>query len=102
VLSPWFRHISSRYRHGSLGPLQHRAAKLKAVKVKWGEGVSSPLKGFPAMNLLLSVIIGSVVLVFAILALAPLFLSSSIEEPVTQPRLRLIEGGKSDVHEDAA
>ena len=54
------------------------------------------------MNLLLSVIIGSVVLVFAILALAPLFLSSSIEEPVTQPRLRLIEGGKSDVHEDAA
>jgi hypothetical protein len=54
------------------------------------------------MNLVLSVVIGSVVVIFALLALAPVVLDSVPEEKSAPPRLHVIEGGKSGIHQDAA
>ncbi len=54
------------------------------------------------MSLLLSLIIGMVVLVFAGLAFAPLLLSPDSRPETGQPALRVIKGGKADTFEDAA
>ncbi|HYJ13058.1 MAG TPA: hypothetical protein VEW66_05685 [Thermomicrobiales bacterium] len=54
------------------------------------------------MSLVLWVIIGSVVVIFGLLALAPLMLESVPEKKSAPPRLRLIEGGKSNFDQDAA
>lgn len=53
------------------------------------------------MSLVLSIIIGMVVLVFAVMALVPLLLSDP--KPVSRaPHLRVIEGGKSSSIDNAA
>ncbi len=54
------------------------------------------------MSLVLSIIIGFVVVVFAVMALAPLLLSAVPPPRETTPMLRVIEGGKSDHYQDAA
>jgi hypothetical protein len=53
------------------------------------------------MDVIVFLVVGSVVAIFALLAFAPLVLDP-VPEETPSPRLRLIEGGQSDVHQDAA
>lgn len=54
------------------------------------------------MSLVLSIIIGFVAVVFAVMALAPLLLVALPPRTDTRPNLRVIEGGKHQPFEDAA